>query len=88
MPDYPRPDYPRAERLELVDDLHGRPVPDPYRWLEDADDPRTAAWRAEQDALMEAERAGWTMRDRFAERIGEMPIRNGTFTPCSASRAM
>ena len=72
MPDYPRPDYPRAERLELVDDLHGRPVPDPYRWLEDADDPRTSAWRAEQDALMELERAGWTMRDRFAERIGEL----------------
>ncbi len=27
-------------------------------------------------------------RADFAERSGEIPIRNGTFTPCSASRAM
>ncbi len=35
------PAYPPAERLDLVDHLHGRRVADPYRWLEDPDDPRT-----------------------------------------------
>ena len=35
------PAYPAAPRLDLVDDFHGTPVPDPYRWLESADDPRT-----------------------------------------------
>ena len=43
--------YPDAARLDLVEDLHGHPVADPYRWLEDAADPRTQAWTEAQDAL-------------------------------------
>jgi len=38
-----RPEYPPAERLDLVDDVSGVPVADPYRWLEDSSDPRTQA---------------------------------------------
>lgn len=66
------PTYPDAERLATVDDLHGRPVADPYRWLEDPTDPRTVDWRAAQDQIMDAERSQWTERDRFAERIEEL----------------
>ena len=44
------PAYPAAPRLDLVDDFHGTPVPDPYRWLESADDPRTTDWLAGQAA--------------------------------------
>ena len=61
--------YPPAERLDIVDDLHGRRIADPYRWLEDPDDERTVAWQQAQSEAMAAERAGWAMRDRFAERI-------------------
>jgi prolyl oligopeptidase len=43
--------YPPAERLDLVEDLHGYRVADPYRWLEDSDDPRTREWSAAQDHL-------------------------------------
>ena len=46
--------YPYAERLDLVEHLHGRAVADPYRWLEDPADPRTVAWSAAQDALARA----------------------------------
>jgi prolyl oligopeptidase len=49
--DAPRPTYPDAERLDLVEDLHGHRVADPYRWLEDPEDPRTRAWSAAQDRL-------------------------------------
>jgi prolyl oligopeptidase len=37
--------YPVAARDDtVVDQLHGRPVPDPYRALEDPDAPETAAF--------------------------------------------
>ncbi|GEA88448.1 prolyl oligopeptidase family serine peptidase [Cellulomonas cellasea] len=51
------PPYPPAERLDLVEDLHGRPVADPYRWLEDPQDARTQAWSDAQDGLYAAYRA-------------------------------
>jgi len=43
--------YPDAPRLDLVEQLHSRPVADPYRYLEDPDDPRTVVWSSEQDVL-------------------------------------
>jgi prolyl oligopeptidase len=46
--------YPAAERLDLVEEIHGQAVADPYRWLEDPDDPRTRAWCAEQDEVFAA----------------------------------
>ncbi|QGQ19760.1 prolyl oligopeptidase family serine peptidase [Cellulomonas sp. JZ18] len=48
--------YPTAPREDLVEDLHGRAVADPYRRLEDPQDPATVAWSAEQDALYAAYR--------------------------------
>ena len=61
--------YPRAERLDLVDEIHGHSVPDPYRWLEDADDPATRLWSVEQDALLEAARASWPARDALTAEV-------------------
>lgn len=74
------PRYPVAERLDLVDDYHGTPVADPYRWLEDRDDSRTTTWLQEQAALLEEERAGWTLRDRFSERLSAL-LGAGTVSP-------
>ncbi len=55
-------EYPSAERLDIVDDMHGELIADPYRWLEDTTDPRTEAWSAAQDALVDAARATWSER--------------------------
>src|SRR5690606_15384837 len=42
----------RAE--EVVDLLHGVPVKDPYRWLEDEKQPEVQAWVEAQDAATRA----------------------------------
>lgn len=64
--------YPPAQRLDLIEDLHGRRVADPYRWLEDAADPRTVAWSAAQDEVFARQAAGWPDRDRFAGRVRKL----------------
>ena len=64
--------YPPAERLDLVESLHGRPVADPYRWLENPQDPRTQAWSAGQDELFAARAAGWPARQWFGDRVREL----------------
>jgi prolyl oligopeptidase len=67
-------DYPSARRLDLIDDLHGRPVPDPYRWLEDAAAAETEAWSTAQDGLY-AEH-----RERLAAALGDGPLSTGPLT--------
>ncbi|WP_182908665.1 prolyl oligopeptidase family protein [Microbispora sp. H13382] len=70
-----RPPYPPAHRDDIVDDLHGTPVPDPYRWLEDPDDPATKEWLDAQEILFRsAELEG---RDHFRERVAEL-LRSGS----------
>jgi prolyl oligopeptidase len=61
--------YPGAERLDLVEDLHGHPIADPYRWLEDAQDPRTVDWSAAQDTLTRSTLDALPGRERFAESL-------------------
>ncbi|WP_091940887.1 prolyl oligopeptidase family serine peptidase [Trujillonella endophytica] len=61
--------YPEAPRLDLVEDLHGTPVADPYRWLEDVEDPRTRAWTDAQDALTTEALAALPLRADFAARL-------------------
>jgi prolyl oligopeptidase len=77
--------YPQARRSEVVDDYHGTPVPDAYRWMEDADSPETQTWVKVQVSLTN----GWlkeiprrkSMRQRIEklwnyERFG-IPYKRG-----------
>ncbi|MEO8106746.1 MAG: prolyl oligopeptidase family serine peptidase [Actinomycetes bacterium] len=72
MPDAARPSYPTAERLPLVETLHGHEVADPYRWLEDADDPRTETWSQAEDALFIAARDNWPGKQHVRRRVSEL----------------
>ncbi|GAA0242640.1 prolyl oligopeptidase family serine peptidase [Saccharothrix mutabilis subsp. mutabilis] len=73
--------YPAAERLDLVERLHGHPVPDPYRWLEDPADPRTAEWSTAQDALARAWLDAQPGRDALGERLAELMRTGSVGTP-------
>ncbi|MBG0817241.1 prolyl oligopeptidase family protein [Planomonospora sp. ID82291] len=72
--------YPPAERQPVTDLLHGRAVPDPYRWLEDPASPRTRGWAAAQEELWRAHAAALPGRDRWHARVAELGSA-GTVTP-------
>ena len=38
------PDPPYSPQVPVTDVMHGHRIVDPYRWLEDCNDPRTVAW--------------------------------------------
>jgi len=64
--------YPNATRSDLVEEMHGVVVPDPYRWLEDAANEQTRAWVAEQGELTQSHRESWVLRDRFADSVSAL----------------
>jgi prolyl oligopeptidase len=64
-----RPTYPAAARQDIVEDLHGHWIADPYRWLEDPGSEATKAWSAAQDELLAAHREAWPGRDALRTRL-------------------
>jgi prolyl oligopeptidase len=56
--------YPKAKKVDQVDDFFGTRIADPYRWLEDSDAPDTRAWIDAENALTFG----------FLEKIPERPI--------------
>ena len=56
---------PPTVRDDTVDVLHGVPVPDPYRYLEDPDSPRTQAFVQSQNAVSEPYLTALPGRDDF-----------------------
>ena len=55
----------------VIEILHGVPVTDPYRWLEDQDSPSTRAWIEEQVHYARAYLDSIPGRERIRERIRE-----------------
>lgn len=49
--DTPRPPYPPSKTEPIADNLHGVTVPDPYRWLEEGDNPAVREWTEKQNAF-------------------------------------
>ncbi|MFI7702373.1 prolyl oligopeptidase family protein [Nonomuraea sp. NPDC049480] len=64
-----REPYPIARREDTVDLLHGMPVPDPYRWLEDPDSPETKEWLLAQAELFGRRRGPQRFKNRIAELL-------------------
>ncbi|PIE16191.1 MAG: peptidase S9, partial [Proteobacteria bacterium] len=63
---------PPTERQDVVDVLHGVPVPDPSRWLEDASQPAVRAWVDAQDAHARAHLDALPERDALVTRLREL----------------
>jgi prolyl oligopeptidase len=67
-----RPQYPSAHRQDIVEEIHGQSVADPYRWLEDPDADDTKKWLAAQDELFHREVDDLPGRDRLRARVREL----------------
>ncbi|HEV2528324.1 MAG TPA: prolyl oligopeptidase family serine peptidase [Thermomicrobiales bacterium] len=63
------PPIPETPRDDVRETIHGIEIKDPYRWLEDGNDPRVRDWDAAQQARTEAILADVPGRDRLAERL-------------------
>jgi prolyl oligopeptidase len=64
--------YPPTRTDDTVEVLHGEAIPDPYRWLENGEDPDTRAWTERQNALTERYLAGVPAREALRGRLDEL----------------
>jgi prolyl oligopeptidase len=64
--------YPEARRLDLVEELHGRKVADPYRWLEDASSDETRAWVDAEDTLLRGYLDALPGREHLRQRLTQL----------------
>ena len=63
---------PITRRQPLVEMLHGKPVADPYRWLEDAQSPEVESWMASQDARARTVLAALPGRAKLGARARQL----------------
>jgi prolyl oligopeptidase len=67
-----RPSYPDAPRGDVTDDYHGVKVADPYRELEDPDDPATRRWVEAENVLTRSYLDAVPGRDELRRRLTEL----------------
>jgi prolyl oligopeptidase len=65
----PRPDYPPTRTDDVIDELYGERIADPYRWLEDGGSEDVRRWTAAQNALTEGYLAGVGVRAAIQRRL-------------------
>lgn len=64
--------YPDTYRGADVDEFHGDLVPDPFRWLEDADDPKTTDWVERQNSVTSEFLRRSGLHDSVAARLRDL----------------
>ncbi len=65
----PNPKIPATRKSDHADNYHGTVVPDPYRWLEDADSKETAAWVIGENAVTSSYLAQLPGREAIRSRL-------------------
>jgi len=64
--------FPETRTVEQVDDFHGVPVEDPYRWLEDQTSAEVSDWARAQAEAAERYLQGLPGRAELAARLAEL----------------
>ena len=68
------PKPPPTASHDVVETYHGRPIHDPYRWLEDADAPAVKQWIDTQNTYAEGLMSGFKDARAIAERVGALSL--------------
>src|SRR5947207_2315391 len=61
--------YPPTKKQDVVDTYHGTEIHDPYRWLENANDPEVKEWVAQQNAFTRSVLDKLPGREQIRERL-------------------
>src|SRR5688572_26439566 len=64
--------YPNTRKADVTETLHGQPVPDPYRWLEDDNAPETKAWVEAQNKVTNAYLGTIPRRKAIRQRLKDL----------------
>lgn len=59
----------KTKREDVVEELFGLKIPDPYRWLEDEEAAEVKSWMADKDAAARAHLHGLPEREALRERL-------------------
>jgi prolyl oligopeptidase len=68
----PKLTYPPTDKSDVVETLHGVPVADPYRWLEDDNSAQTKAWVTAQNEVTFAYLKSISQRESIKKRLTEL----------------
>ena len=82
---------PPTPTVQVVDMVHGRPISDPYRWLERLDDPEVASWAREQREYTQAVLgpiANEAARNMVQASSQEVSIEAGDYRRLSSGRSL
>jgi prolyl oligopeptidase len=64
--------YPPTKKSDQIDTLHGATIVDPYRWLEDANNPEVKAWVDQQNAYTRAILDKLPGREQIHDRLSTL----------------
>lgn len=67
-----KPEYPRPKSVDQVDDFFGTRVADPYRWMENTEDPELQSWVEAENGLTAGYVGKIPYRAQVAKRLREL----------------